>query len=232
LGALAKVVALPLGALLAAFGGRSTRERILLGLGPALALPLLLPSLAFQMRHAFAPPLGWSAPGMLGAVGAAALAQAALWSPQALVSGVRGARALLLADRAVLVGFTGLVLVSALVRAIPPEPNWWAPAAVVVIVGVAVNAETMAARWRRAMLATVLIPTAIACAHTVHPFLPLPAAADPTARLHGWRAGEGPVTASGTGVYGAAAERCVYQHECNEIDRYFSEIDTYERGRF
>jgi hypothetical protein len=235
-GALAKVVALPLGTLLAVFSSRSIRERVLLALGPALALPLLLPSLAFQMRHAFSlgglGPAGWSVGGMLGAAMAAALAQAALWSPQALVRGLRGARALPRADGAVLAAFTGLVLLSALVRAIPPEPNWWAPAAVVMIVGVAADADRTGARSRRGMLATVLIPTAIACAHTLHPFLPLPSTADPTARLHGWRTTQAPTTAPGTGPYGAAAERCIYREDCDEIHRYFDEMGPHERRHF
>jgi hypothetical protein len=131
----------------------------------------------------------------------------------------------------VVAGFTALVLASALLRGVPPEPNWWAPAALVVIVGASLRHDESGPRFRSAMLATVLIPSAIACAHALHPFLPLPAAADPTARLHGWRAGEEPVAAPGVGPYGAAAERCVYRDECDEIISYFNDMRPDMKGR-
>jgi hypothetical protein len=184
------------------------------------------------MRHAFVPPAPWSAVGAIGALLAAVLAQAALWSPQGLWRGVRGMRSLPRADQAALAGFTALVLVSAVVRGIPPEPNWWGPAALVLIVAVAVGADEMGSRSRRALLATILVPTAVACAHTLHPFLPLPPAADPTARLHGWKHPRASIEAAGVGAYGPAAERCVYQDECDEIHRYFNEMHTDAEGRF
>jgi hypothetical protein len=81
------------------------------------------------------------------------------------------------------------------------------------------------------MLASVLVPTAIAAAHTAWPFLPLPEQADPTARLHGWSHGHEPTQAAGVGPYGPAAERCVYHRECREILSYFDRMDVHEASR-
>ena len=120
------------------------------------------------------------------------------------------------------------MLVSALVRGVPPEPNWWAPAAIVVLVAFARRAGEMSPRLRRGVLASVLVPTAIATAHTVRPFLPLPERVDPTARLHGWSHNGGPSGAPGVGPYGVAAERCAYRGDCLEMDRYFNELDAHE----
>lgn len=229
-GALAKVVALPLGALLAAADRRGPPlARLAPAIGPLLALPLLVPSLRFQLHHAYgqtAP--AWSPLLALGAVLGAASAQALLWSPPVLWRGLRDLRALPRPDQALALGLTALVLVSALVRGVPPEPNWWAPAAIVVLVSFARSAGTLSPRARRAILASVLVPTAVAAAHTAHPFLPLPARADPTARLHGWSRGAGPADAAGVGVYGPAAERCIYAGECKEILIHFEKMHVHE----
>jgi len=234
-GALAKVVALPVGVLLGASSRRAAPAvRLALAAGPLLALPLLAPSLRFQIRHAYGggeAPGGWSAAGAAGAVIAAIAAQAALWSPIVLWRGLRGLGAAPLPDRALAGGLSVLVLGSALVRGVPPEPNWWAPAALVVIVAAVVEAGKLSSRARRAILWTVLLPTAIAGAHTVRPFLPLPERADPTARLHGWSHGYEPAEAAGVGRYGPAAERCVYRGECQEILLYFDEMNLHEGSR-
>jgi hypothetical protein len=234
-GTLAKVVALPLGALVA-LGGGEVRERQRRGslggahrwaavAGPVLALPLVLTSLRFQVQHAFAPPVAWSLRRAAVAVVAASGAQALLWSPQVLGHALLGARVLPRCDRAVLAGFTAMVAISAGLRAVPPEPNWWAPAAVVAVVATAVRANQLSVTSRRALLATVLVPTAVALAHTLHPFLPLSPSADPGARLHGWREAHPPSDAPGVGVYGASAERCVYHAQCHEILSYFNQMN-------
>ncbi|APR77653.1 Hypothetical protein A7982_03000 [Minicystis rosea] len=230
-GALAKVTALPVVAALALGDrGRSPVARALSALVPWLALPFLLPSLRFQLRHAFiqTAPLGWSAGAAVGALVAAVTAQAFLWSPAMLGWGFRGLRALPSPDRALWWSLTGLVLLSALVRGVPPEPNWWAPAAIVMLVAFSRAAEDLSLRARRVILAAVLLPTAIAAAHTARPFLPLPERADPTARLHGWSTGPEPLAAPGLGPYSAAAERCVYRGTCNEISSYFNQLHVHE----
>jgi len=229
-GALAKVTALAVAAALAV-GRRKAplAPRVALILGPLLALPWLWPSLRFQLRHAFVQtaPSGWSAAAALGALVAAVAAQAALWSPAVLWRGFRALGTLPPADRAVAWALTGLVLTSALVRGVPPEPNWWAPAAVVVLTAFAASAADLSLRARRAILASVLVPTAIAMAHTATPFLPLGERVDPTARLHGWSHGRTP-DAPGVGPYGPAAERCIYKNSCAEISSYFNSLHVHE----
>jgi hypothetical protein len=222
-GALAKVVALPVAVALAA-GTTGWRRKVALLAPFLLVLPWLLPSLRFQLHHAFGAqaPAGWTVAGALGAVLAAGTAQAALWSPWFFLRGMKGLGQMPAGDRLVAFGLTGLVLASALLRAVPPEPNWWAPAAMVVVAAAARSAGELSARGRLAVVATLVIPTLIAAAHTAHPFLPIGAERDPTARMHGWRnPTTEPISAPGVGPYGPAAERCVYRNECDEIDNYF-----------
>jgi hypothetical protein len=233
-GALAKVVALPIGALLAVGSRRaSLLARLALALGPLAALPLLVPSLRFQLRHAYGGETAgdWSAGAAVGAVIAAVSAQALLWSPVVLWRGLHGLSGLPLADRVLVAGLSALVVASALVRGVPPEPNWWAPAALIVVAAFARSASGLSLGARRAILASVLVPTLVAAAHTARPFLPLPERADPTARLHGWSHGVEPAQASGVGLYGPAAERCVYHFECSEIRLYFDEMNVHEGSR-
>ena len=232
-GALSKVVAIPAGAVLALSNRQAPlRARLALVVGPLLALPILVPSLRFQLQHAYGRAGSTWSPFLAGgAVIAAISAQALLWSPAVLWLGLRGLRALALPDRALVAGISLLVLVSALVRAVPPEPNWWAPAAIVVIAAFARSASSLSPRARRALLATVVLPTVVAAVHTVRPFLPLPARADPTARLHGWSRGQEPSDAAGVGAYGPAAERCVYRDDCREIRLYFDRMDLHEGSR-
>jgi hypothetical protein len=232
---LAKVVALPIGVLLALSSRRAgPAMRLALALGALVALPWIGPSLFFQIRHAYGStgPGGWSAGGAGAAVLAAVGAQAALWSPLVLGRGLGAMRRAASPDLTLVAGLSALVLGSALVRAVPPEPNWWAPAALAVIAAAAADARDLAVRARRAILLTVLLPTAVAAAHTLHPFLPLSVPADPTARLHGWSgAGPEPVEAAGVGSYGPAAERCVYREQCDEIIFYFNTMSIHERSR-
>jgi hypothetical protein len=226
LGAIAKVVMIPVALLLALT--LPVRTALPLALAPLLALPLLAPSLAFQLRHAYArgAPEGWSLAGVIGAVAGAALAQMLLWSPPVFVRGLRRLGELPRPDRALVVGLSVLVLASAMIRAVPPEPNWWAPAALVVVVAFARSAADLAPWARRAILIAVLLPTAVAAAHTLRPFLPLPERVDPTARLHGWSRGREPLEAAGVGPYGPAAERCVYRARCDEIESYFRKMQV------
>lgn len=236
-GALAKVVVLPIALVLALaeLHAREVGRRVALAraaallAGPALALPLLVSSLRFQLHHAFTQraAAGWSPALALGALAAAVTAQALLWSPPVLWIGGRALPRVPLGPRAVALGLTGLVLASALARGVPPEPNWWAPAALVVVAAAALGTGALGARARRGMILAVLVPTLVAAAHTVRPFLPLPEAKDPTARLHGWSQGPAPLDAPGVGPYGPAAERCVYQNDCDEIESYFNDMDAH-----
>ena len=227
LGALAKVVAFPLAGALALGDRRgSWGARLTLGLLPLVALPWVLPSLGFQLRHAFAKGAGpgGSLADSLGAVLALVGAQAFLWGPPVLWLGLRRLRAAPLTERALVGSLSSLVLLSALVRGVPPEPNWWAPAALVVVLGAAEGLAGLGPKARVAALATVLLPTLVVAAHALHPFLPLRPEQDATARLHGWRSGRGPERAAGVGSYGPAAESCVYLGECEEIRSHFNEM--------
>lgn len=208
----------------------TTRAAVLLPI--ALAAPLFLPSLRFQLDHAFvAPPEApWTAAGALGSLGAAVIAQALLWSPWVLWRGGRALPRMPLPDRAAVGLLTALCVASAVVRGLPPEPNWWAAAAIVVVVAATAGAPDLAPRRRIAMLATAILPGLVAGAHTLHPFLPLPQRADPTARLHGWSSGPEPLEAPGIGPYGPAAERCVYRHKCDDINSYFNRLDDHLTG--
>ena len=230
LGALAKVTALPVAALLALSREPRRPARLALALAPLLALPWLAASLGFQMHHAFAQrgPAGWSVLGAAGALAATVGAQLALWSPLVVWYGARALRELPRGDRALALGRGALLVVSAIVRSVPPEPNWWAPVAIVVVVAFARAADALGPRLRLVTLASILLPTLVAAAHVARPFLPLAEAADPTARLHGWSQGRGPVGAPGVGSYGAAAESCVYKQDCSEIMSHFIKMDVHE----
>ena len=217
-GSLAKVIVPPLAALIAFTAPQVTiARRIAFTAVVALTLPWLWPSLRFQIHHTFVhePTAAWSVTGVLSALAAALFAQILLWSPWVLVCGARFARGFPLADRLIVVGLSSAMALSAILRAIPPEPNWWAPAAIVVLVAASCSVDELAPRRRLAMLLLAALPTALAAAHTLHPFLPLSREADPTARLHDWRAGtEPPIHAPGVGPYGVAAESCIYQGSC------------------
>ncbi|MEJ7733062.1 MAG: hypothetical protein WKG00_28180 [Polyangiaceae bacterium] len=137
----------------------------------------------------------------------------------------RGRRSrLVAADLAVAAGFTALVVVSTLARAVPAEPNWWAPAAVVVMVAAAVRAQELARTYRTTMLVLAISPTLLVASHVLRPWLPLRLEGDPTARLHGWSTGVEPLAAPGLGAYAAPAERCVYRDDCGDIGLYFHDL--------
>jgi hypothetical protein len=79
-------------------------------------------------------------------------------------------------------------------------------------------------RSRNACVALAVVPTIVVLTHTVTPWLNIPRPIDPTARLHGWRAGPPPLDAPGLGHYAVPAERCVYRSECDDIRRYIEAL--------
>lgn len=224
LGTLAKVSVLPVALLALAFSPAPLLRRAVC-LAPSLALlPLAATSLRFQLAHAYRP-TAWSPGGALAALVAFAAGTVALWSPAILLPAARRLRALPPPHLAVAGGVTALVAGSALVRAVPPEPNWWAPAAVPVLVAAPLALADAPARTRRTLLAVALLPTLVALTHAVRPWLPLPRHADPTARLHGWGTDDPPLDAPGTGPYAAAAEACARGQSCDEIRRYVDALN-------
>jgi hypothetical protein len=225
-GALAKVVVVPIAVVVAILAkGRPSAHRAALLVPLAASFPLLVPSLRFQLHHAFADrPDAWRPAGALAALAEAALVQAVLWSPWVIARGARMLRALPAPDVGLLASMSAMVGVSALARGVPPEGNWWAPAALVMVTGASISRAPLGRAGRVGLLATVVLPTLIAALHALRPFLPLPEHADPTARLHGWSEGAEPLKAAGVGIYGPAAERCVYRASCDEITNYFNDM--------
>lgn len=202
----------------------------------------LMPSMRFQWAHAFgvwpgaipgpiAPatsPIG-DCGAVLGALGAAVASLgslALLFSPPVVWLGVITLPRLGAVYRLTALAFTALVLASAARRGVPAEPNWWLPAVLPLLIGAAVAIGKRPPRGvaRAGLGAAIVLPTVLALAHAVHPFLPIASRVDPTARLHGWRAGAAPADAPGIGRYGVAAERCAYHGLCEEISFYFEEI--------
>ncbi len=182
-------------------------------LGVLAALPLAWPSLRFQSHHAFLDHA--MTVGRVNAVAAAIGAQLALWGPT-LWLGAREAwgRAL---DRWVLLVMVALMILSAVLRGVPPEPNWFAAGAVLCVVGTAQHLSRASAWVRVAVVLLGPVPAMLFASHVITPWLPIPAHVDPSARLHGWRDGKGPTQAPGVGPYGVAAEACVYQGDCSKI---------------
>jgi len=227
LGLLAKVTMLPIAAALL-LTQPQVRRGWLLRLGPLVAMtPWILPSLEFQLHHAFADRAGaeWSAGGAVGALLEAIGVQLLLWTPWVLLTGLLRlwrAEQMHRPERWMVFTLCGLITISSLVRATPPEANWWAPAALALLAWAALPVADLPTRHRAAMVASVVLPTAVAAAHTLVPFLPLPSHLDPTARLHGWSEGREPLQAAGLGPYGPLAERCIYHSECTEIVRYLN----------
>lgn len=226
-GALAKVVIVPIAVVVAILAkGRSSAHRAALLVPLVASFPLLVPSLRFQLHHAFADrPDAWRPASALASLAEAALVQGILWSPWVLARGARALRDLPAPDVGLFASMSAMIGLSALARGAPPEANWWAPAALVMVTGASISRAPLGRAARTGLLATVVVPTLVAALHTLVPFLPLPARADPTARLHGWSEGKEPLNAAGVGIYGPAAERCIYRASCDEITKYFNEMN-------
>ena len=199
-------------------------ERIAAAAGTLAALPLALPSLVFQVDHAFVD--RHHAVGCLAAITAALTAQLALWGPAVLFLGLRRVVDHHF-DRLLVAVMMGLVILSAGLRGVPPEPNWFAPGAMV-LAAAASHAMPRASTWLR-ITAVLFGPTAVLVlsTHVIHPWIPIPKGADPSARLHGWSDGAPPEHAPGVGPYGPAAEACIYFHKCEEI---LKKANTYQQG--
>ncbi|MBI5513841.1 MAG: glycosyltransferase family 39 protein [Deltaproteobacteria bacterium] len=221
LAVLSKAQALWLLPALAVCAPREARGALLLALASQMAvLPQALPSLRFQLVHAFTaqgPAEGLAAPtrfpleGVLAFLGGqvALLLPGLPWVRLREASTREGALAL-----AVLVSVAP-VLVSGLVRI--PEPSWSAPAMPMVMLLLALGSARVDRRRWAAGGALVVVAAAVLHLQAARPVLPLPARADPTSRLRGWRA----VVCDGAThpwrplpPYALAAERAVYGGRC------------------
>ncbi len=223
LGTLSKVAIAPVVIVAAWTSRHSPRYRLCLLAGMTCALAPALPSFAFQLHHAYVPSQ-WSVGSAVLALLAATSAQFLLWTPTAFVLGWNRLLASPGLERALAIAYSALVIVSALVRGQAPEPNWYVPAALVI--ALAASDVLPSSRRIYRVCTLVLGPGAalVASTHAIHPWLPLPTASDPTARLHGWT-DDGPTrTMPGLGPYAAAAEQCVYRRSCDNIINIFKDL--------
>jgi hypothetical protein len=230
IGALSKVIVVPIAMLAAAIAparpeNRRIRERLLWLLPLALVSPLLAASLRFQTHHAFGLSGDWSAPGVIVAALATLTGSSLLWCPPVVVAGLARIGRLPAVFPATFALVAALLFGSTLLRAAPPELNWWAPAALPIIVAGSVVIGSWRAPYRHACVALAVLPTILALTHTARPWLAIPRSIDPTARLHGWRSGNPPLDAPGLGQYAAPAERCIYRFECDDIRRYIETLN-------
>lgn len=221
LGMASKVIMAPIALAVAATTRHGWRRRVVLLAAVIASLPVTRESLAFQLSHAFA--AGGEAAGHVGAIpalGAAILAQAALWTPVVLFLAARSAKQLPQAHRAIAGTLTALFLLSAFARGIPPEPNWLAPAFAPLLPLAAHRLADASFRVRTAFALLGPAATLIAASHVLRPWLPVPAHRDPSARLHGVHE----PGAVGVGTYGPAASRCVSRGDCGNILLHIQEV--------
>ncbi len=184
------------------------------------ALIPALASLRFQLVHAFTahgPAAGLAAapPFPLAGVPIFVSGQLALLLP---ALGLVPRRARTPATRALALATLlpcAPVLVSALVRI--PEPNWTAPGYPALLTWLALASDALPAVTVRRWTALTLAVALALHIQLVRPWLPLAPAADPTARLRGWRrwtCDRGPLPAQGLPPYALPAERAVYAPTC------------------
>lgn len=175
--------------------------------GIALALPLCHRSLLAQTAHAMGRGTLVSAPFVGRPLAlAAALGALLLYGPAVLYLAVRGRARFDQAGVRVVVVFSGLYLLSALVSGRPPEANWIAPAFLPLLV---VAANEGASMERRSILELVHVaPAVLAVALWIGPESNLLARVPRGDRL---RARDLP-------AYAQPAWSCVYDHRCEEID--------------
>jgi hypothetical protein len=211
---LSKAVALPLVAILAGahLARRAHRITIALAVGALVAAPLAWRSLVLQAQHALGSGPLVSAPriGPLVALGTLLVGQLLLWSPPLVVVGAVGLRrhTLVTGERGVVGALVLIVVASALLSGRPPEPNWTAPAALLVIVAASVELA------QRARLRRWVVGLAAAPAVVVFGLWCAPIDRGPLARVP--RPGQGPPLDAPR--YGLAAWRCIYEEQCDEIE--------------
>jgi hypothetical protein len=180
--------------------------------GGVAVLPLAWRSLVLQAAHAAGRGALVSAPyvGPLAAAGALIAGAFFLYSPPVWVRAAKArARFAWVPGAGVLLrGSALLLLASALVSGRPPEPNWIAPATLVVVAVASVGAP-----MSRAALALHVAPTAIAVVLFIGPDL----RSSPLTRLPHDRA-RAPVTELPS--YALPAWRCVYEDRCVDLLAY------------
>jgi len=156
-----------------------------------------LPSVSLQLAHLSGSLGAWGggeAPGLAERTGGLLAGQIGLATPLVLlwaaaaIPRLRKSPAALAATIGYAIPAGATLAVSLLAH---PEQSWASLGhpglAVVAVWGICERARPAAARaWMAAAIALAIAPTAIAHAHALRPFLPLPPERDPVTRLHGW----------------------------------------------
>jgi hypothetical protein len=228
---LSKVIALPVVGVVTALSPGSHRRKLLGAVASVATLPWWWPSLRFQWDHAYGSDgSAWMLDAAFSAFAEAIGAQVGLWSPWVLAGAAIAlwrARAERLArlDGALIAALTGLVIASAWVRAVAPEANWWAPAALLATVWAGRSIARWSAPHRVAVAIWIVAPSLVAASHVLYPWLPIPPERDPTLRLRGWRGPDPPIDAPGVGEYGPAAQACALRDDCDAIESYLLNLN-------
>lgn len=206
---------------------RATAHTI--ALGTLAALPFARQSLALQAEHLIGQGPAVSAPqiGPLAAVLALLLGQVLLYGPLVVPYAARPAADPL--PRGALLGagvLAAMALASAIVSGRPPEPNWLAPAGLLITARAARvlgDSSLVAPRRARWILASAVAPTALALALWATPRAVLPAGRDPLAKVPPRSASPlDAVPAVAPPRYAHGALTCAYQGKCLEIRMIFA----------
>jgi hypothetical protein len=204
---------------------RATAQTI--ALGTLAALPFARRSLVVQAAHVAGLGPAVSAPevGALAALGALLLGQVFLYGPAVVPFAARRATSPDPIPRGAWIG-AGLLAAAAIASAVvsgrPPEPNWLAPAGLLLLARAARALGDASPRTRGWVLGSAVAPTVVALALWASPRSYFPAGRDPLARVS--PRATSPMTAAvpaDAPRYARAALACVYLQSCVEIRTIF-----------
>jgi hypothetical protein len=203
---------------------RATAQTI--ALGTLAALPFARHSLVVQASHALGLGPAVSAPevGALAALGALLLGQVLLYGPAVVPFAARPSSNEPVPRGAWIgAGLLGAAAIaSAIVSGRPPEPNWLAPAGLLVLARAARALGDASPQMRAWVLGSAVAPTVVALALWASPRSYFHAGRDPLSRVSPRRAS--PMTAAiprDAPRYARGALACVYLQSCVEIRTIF-----------
>lgn len=194
-----------------------------IALGTLAALPFARRSLVLQAAHLVGLGPAVSAPevGALAALGALLLGQVLLYGPAVVPFAARRATSPDPVPRGAWLGaglLAAAAVASALVSGRPPEPNWLAPAGLLVLARAARGLGDASPRARAWVLGSAVAPTVVALVLWASPRSYFPDGRDPLARVSPRAAS--PMTAAvprDAPRYARGALACVYLQSCVEI---------------
>ncbi len=206
-------------------GTRAIAQTI--ALGTLAALPFARRSLVVQAEHALGRGPAVSAPmiGALAALGALLLGQLLLYGPGVVPFAARRGATGEPVPRGAWIGaglLAAAAVASALVSGRPPEPNWLAPAGLLVLARAARVLGGSSPATRRWVIGSALAPTVAALALWVTPRSIFPVGRDPLSRVS--PRATSPMTAAvpaDAPRYARGALACVYLQSCVEIRMMF-----------